>query len=75
MRRAPKPAEFRRWFDRFLPGLTKGGLGKLSFGQRVVTDRSRPKNRSSGWTESQSCLVHAKHRESALLTMIHREDC
>ncbi len=42
MRRVLKPAEFRRWFHRFLPGLTSGGLGKL-LRPAVVTDRTDPK--------------------------------
>lgn len=55
MRRVLKPADFRRWFHRFLPGLTSGGLGKL-LRPAVVTDRSDPKivhldglNLSRGW--------------------------
>jgi hypothetical protein len=42
MRRVLKPADFRRWFNRFLPGLTRGGLGKL-LRPAVVTDRTDPK--------------------------------
>jgi Protein of unknown function (DUF2891) len=42
MQRIMKPADFRRWFHRFLPGLTRGGLGKL-LRPAVVTDRADPK--------------------------------
>ncbi len=42
MRRVLEPADFRRWFHRFLPGLTRGGLGKL-LRPAVVTDRTDPK--------------------------------
>ena len=42
MRRVLQPADFRRWFQRFLPGLTSGGLGKL-LRPAVVTDRTDPK--------------------------------
>jgi hypothetical protein len=42
MRRVLRPAEFRRWFHRFLPGLTSGGLGKL-LRPAVVADRADPK--------------------------------
>ena len=42
MRRVLKPADFRRWFHRFLPGLTNGGLEKL-LRPAVVTDRADPK--------------------------------
>jgi hypothetical protein len=42
MRRVLKPADFRRWFHRFLPKLTSGGLRKL-LRPAVVTDRSDPK--------------------------------
>ena len=42
MRRVLKPAAFRRWFHRFLPGLTNGGLRKL-LRPAEVTDRSDPK--------------------------------
>ncbi|CAN5730053.1 DUF2891 domain-containing protein [soil metagenome] len=42
MRRVLKPADFRRWFHRFLPRFTSGGLRKL-LRPAVVTDRSDPK--------------------------------
>jgi hypothetical protein len=42
MRRVLKPADFRRWFHRFLPELTSGGLRKL-LRPAVVTDRTDPK--------------------------------
>lgn len=42
MRRVLKPADFRRWFHRFLPKLTGGGLRKL-LSPALVTDRSDPK--------------------------------
>ncbi|MCM3906409.1 MAG: DUF2891 domain-containing protein [Pyrinomonadaceae bacterium] len=42
MRRVLKPADFRRWFNRFLPELTSGRLGKL-LRPAVVTDRTDPK--------------------------------
>ncbi|MCM3869089.1 MAG: DUF2891 domain-containing protein [Pyrinomonadaceae bacterium] len=42
MRRVLKPAEFRRWFHRFLPGLSGTGLGKL-LRPAVVADRADPK--------------------------------
>jgi Protein of unknown function (DUF2891) len=42
MRRVLKPAEFRRWFHRFLPGLRRGGLRSL-LRPAVVTDRTDPK--------------------------------
>lgn len=42
MRRVLKPAEFRRWFHRFLPGLARGGLRNL-LRPAVVTDRTDPK--------------------------------
>lgn len=42
MRRVLKPADFRRWFHRFLPGLTSGELRKL-FRPAVVTDRTDAK--------------------------------
>ena len=42
MRLVLKPADFRRWFHRFLPGLTGGGLRKL-LRPAVVTDRTDPK--------------------------------
>jgi hypothetical protein len=42
MRRVLKPADFRRWFHRFLPELTGGGFRKL-LRPAVVTDRSDPK--------------------------------
>jgi len=42
MRRVLKPADFGRWFHRFLPGLTGGGLGEL-LRPAVVTDRADPK--------------------------------
>jgi hypothetical protein len=42
MRRVLKATEFRRWFNRFLPGLTTGRLGKL-LRPALVTDRADPK--------------------------------
>lgn len=42
MRRVLKPADFHRWFQRFLPGLTNRGLRKL-LRPAEVTDRSDPK--------------------------------
>jgi hypothetical protein len=42
MRRVTKPAEFRRWFHRFLPGLA-AGQPKSLFLPATVTDRSDPK--------------------------------
>lgn len=42
MRRVLKPAEFHRWFRRFLPELTGGELKKL-LRPAVVTDRTDPK--------------------------------
>ena len=42
MRRVLKPAEFRRWFRRFLPQLVAGGPKSL-LTPAVVTDRSDPK--------------------------------
>jgi hypothetical protein len=42
MRRVLKPSDFSRWFHRFLPGLTAGGLGEL-LRPAVVTDRADPK--------------------------------
>lgn len=42
MRRVLKPADFRRWFHRFLPGLNRAGLRKL-LRPAVVTDRTDPK--------------------------------
>lgn len=42
MRRVLKPADFRRWFHRFLPQLTSGVTRKL-LSPAVVTDRSDPK--------------------------------
>lgn len=42
MRRVLKPAEFRVWFRRFLPGLSNGQLAAL-LQPAVVTDRTDPK--------------------------------
>lgn len=42
MRRVLRPADFRRWFQGFLPGLTSGKLGRL-LRPAVVTDRTDPK--------------------------------
>jgi hypothetical protein len=42
MRRVMKPAEFARWFHRFLPGLAKGKPKSLLH-PATVTDRSDPK--------------------------------
>jgi hypothetical protein len=42
MRRVMKPAEFARWFHRFLPGVSKGTVASL-LEPAVVTDRSDPK--------------------------------
>jgi hypothetical protein len=42
MRRVLKPAEFRRWFHRFLPQLG-AGVPKTLLGPAIVTDRSDPK--------------------------------
>jgi hypothetical protein len=42
MRRVMKPAEFRRWFDRFLPQLA-AGIPKTLLQPAIVTDRSDPK--------------------------------
>jgi Protein of unknown function (DUF2891) len=42
MRRVMKPAEFRRWFHRFLPQLANGSPGTL-LAPAIVTDRSDPK--------------------------------
>jgi hypothetical protein len=42
MRRVMKPAEFRRWFDRFLPQLASG-KPKTLLHPATVTDRSDPK--------------------------------
>ncbi len=42
MRRVLNRADFRRWFHRFLPGLTSGKLGQL-LRPAVVTDRADPK--------------------------------
>ncbi len=42
MRRVLKPAEFRRWFRRFLPQLVAGGPKSL-LTPAVVTDRTDPK--------------------------------
>ena len=42
MRRVLKPAEFRRWFRRFLPQLVSGGPKSL-LTPAIVTDRSDPK--------------------------------
>ena len=42
MRRVLKPAEFRRWFHRFLPQLTSGGPRTL-LRPAIVTDRTDPK--------------------------------
>jgi len=42
MRRVMKPAEFARWFHRFLPGVSKGTVVSL-LQPAVVTDRSDPK--------------------------------
>ena len=42
MRRVMKPAEFRRWFDRFLPHLASG-QPKTLLHPATVTDRSDPK--------------------------------
>lgn len=42
MRRVLTPANFRRWFRRFLPDLTSGGLRTL-LRPAVVTDRADPK--------------------------------
>ena len=42
MRRVLKPAEFPKWFQRFLPGTTTGQLQKLMH-PAVVGDRSDPK--------------------------------
>jgi hypothetical protein len=42
MRRVMKPAEFARWFHRFLPGVSKGTIVSL-LQPAIVTDRSDPK--------------------------------
>ena len=42
MRRVLKPAEFRRWFHRFLPQLA-GGYPKALLTPAIVTDRTDPK--------------------------------
>jgi hypothetical protein len=42
MRRVLKPAEFRQWFDRFLPQLS-AGMPKTLLQPATVTDRSDPK--------------------------------
>lgn len=42
MRRVMKPAEFRMWFHRFLPGIAKGQPKSL-LTPAIVTDRSDPK--------------------------------
>lgn len=42
MRRVLKPAEFRRWFRRFLPGIAQGQPKNL-LNPAVVSDRSDPK--------------------------------
>ncbi len=42
MRRVMKPAEFARWFQRFLPGLAKGKYRAL-LEPAIVSDRSDPK--------------------------------
>jgi hypothetical protein len=42
MRRVMKPAEFARWFHRFLPGVSNGTVASL-LQPAVVTDRSDPK--------------------------------
>ena len=42
MRRVLKPAEFRRWFHRFLPQLA-GGLPKTLLTPALVSDRTDPK--------------------------------
>ena len=42
MRRVMKPAEFARWFHRFLPGVSNGAVASL-LQPAVVTDRSDPK--------------------------------
>jgi hypothetical protein len=42
MRRVLKPAEFRRWFHRFLPELASGGPRSL-LRPAIVTDRTDPK--------------------------------
>lgn len=42
MRRVLKPAEFRRWFHRFLPGIAQGHPRNL-LRPAVVSDRSDPK--------------------------------
>jgi DUF2891 family protein len=42
MRRVLKPAEFQRWFHRFLPRLA-GGVPKTLLQPAIVTDRSDPK--------------------------------
>lgn len=59
MRRVLKPLEFRRWFHRFLPGISKGEPGEL-LKPATVTDRSDPKlvhldglNLSRAW-----CMRH-----------------
>ncbi len=42
MRRVMKPAEFRKWFDLFLPQLSRGQPASL-LKPAIVTDRSDPK--------------------------------
>ena len=42
MRRVMKPEDFKRWFYRFLPGISRGRPGGL-LQPAVVTDRSDPK--------------------------------
>lgn len=42
MRRVLRPAEFRRWFERFLPQLRKG-VPKTLLRPAIVSDRSDPK--------------------------------
>ena len=42
MRRVLKPAEFARWFQRFLPGLSRGQPRSL-LAPAIVSDRSDPK--------------------------------
>jgi hypothetical protein len=75
MRRVLKPAEFARWFHRFLPGLSRGQPRSL-LAPATVSDRSDPKlvhldglNLSRAWCmQSIAATLPASDPRRAILT-------
>ena len=80
MRRVLPPAEFGRWFRRFLPGLRRGGCEPL-LRPAVVTDRADPKlvhldglNLSRAWCmEGIARVLPPRDRGRVLLTRAARD--